>query len=223
VNTRVLLVGLVVALLGTALYLFVIRGDESGKDAERPATADTATGTAAPSRDLPPTHASTTPSAPSTAGDAPAGPGTEHALDPETQKGYDLEDGTQVRDHRSGGAKPYVRPSLPHPSQSPVTAAVTATAMGLVRTPVLRCLRSVPSSAFGDKPVVMVRAVIAIDQAGTLTVDELGPAVSDIDEGASAAALDCIRSAAGSLSTHVDHPPVESATLAFPIEPQQYR
>jgi hypothetical protein len=222
VNGRVFLVGLVVALLGAALYLFVIRGDESRHDAARPTTADTSTDTAAPSRDTPPTHASTTPSAPST-GDAPEGPGAEHAVDPETQKGYDLEDGTQVRDHRSGNAKPYVRPSLPHPSQSPVSASVTATAMGLVRTPVLRCLRDVPSSAFGEKPVVMVRAVIAIDQAGTLTVDELGPAVSDIDEGASAAALDCIRSAAGSLSTHVDHPPVESATLAFPIEPQQYR
>jgi hypothetical protein len=86
-------------------------------------------------------------------------------------------------------------------------------------------MQSVPDSAFGDPKasVVETRASVSIDASGNLTVLELGPAVSGIDEDASADALDCIRNAAGEIHVHVDSVAVPQATLAFAIRPMYYR
>jgi len=218
---RALLTGLLVAVIGAAVYFF-IRGGDDGEKAK-------ATASQAPERDLPPAAASRTPSAPTRDTTAPP------TLDPDLgQRGdelatdgtriYQREDGSEVRDHRAGNPAPYIRPALPHPSKSPIIPTTTAKVMGLIRGPVVSCMKSVPDAAFGTKPLVMMRATVSIDDQGTLTVQELGPALQDIDAAAAASALDCIRAASGTLSTHVDdQPSVESANLAFPIEPLKYR
>ena len=137
---------------------------------------------------------------------------------------YQREDGTVVRDHRgSDNAGTFLKPSLPYPTQSPVSAEVTATVMAQVRPIVLKCLHDVPDAAYGQAPLVMTRAKISIDAQGNLSVLELGTAASDIDASASAAAMDCIKQSASMVHTHVDHAAVESATLAFPIKPLDYR
>jgi hypothetical protein len=116
-----------------------------------------------------------------------------------------------------------VRPSLPHRDRSPVTGEITAAVMSLVRPVVLGCMKEVPETAFGADPLVMTRATISIDEQGTLTVDELGPALQDIDEAAAGGALDCIRAKSGTLSQQVEHAAVETTNLAFPIRPLDYR
>jgi len=216
-NGRVLLVGLVVAVLGAAIYLFAVRGGDEGGG------AGTAEGPTQPEREVP---TPVTPSEPATRAGGQGGSAVAIPADPEPAPGtveYEREDGSTVRDHRGGGAAPYVRPSLPHPTAAPVSPQVTQTVMGLIRPVVLGCMKEVPETAFGAEPVVMTRATISIAEDGTLTVDEIGPALTDIDENAAGAALDCIRAKSGGLSSHVDHAAVASANLAFPIRPLAYR
>jgi len=219
-NRRVLVIGGLVAAVGLVVYFLVIR-DHGGASPGTAARDESS----APARNLPPLQ-SRTPSTPTRDTAAAPAAGDVAADDPSAPAApriYEREDGSEVRDHRGGDAQTYVRPALPHPSQSPVTAQVTAKVLGAIRGPVLKCLGSIPSSAFGPKPLAMIRANISIDGAGTLTVNELGPAFSDIQESATSGAADCIRAAAGSLSVHVDHPAVDTATLAFPIRPDTYR
>lgn len=213
-NGRVVLVGLAVAVLGAAVYFLVIRGGdesgepertaESGKAPERDVPGDPERGLAPPGRD--------------------PGPGKTVEADPEPRGAVEhtREDGTTVRDHRANPTE-YVRPSLPHPSESPIAAEVTASVMQLVRPVVLACLKDVPEAAYGARPVVMTRATISIDDKGLMTVDDIGPALDDIDESAAGAALACIRDKSGTLSAQVDHAAVASANLAFPIRPLDYR
>ncbi|MCA9673516.1 MAG: hypothetical protein KC464_00650, partial [Myxococcales bacterium] len=130
-----------------------------------------------------------------------------------------------VRDHRTN-KEPYLRPGLPHPSMSPVTPVVVSRVMALVRPVVLGCFASIPDEALGDKGTVMTRAVVSIDGAGKLSVEELGPAAGGLDAAdpdALATALECVRSGAAGLTTQVDHAAVDHATLAFPIQPAKYR
>lgn len=208
-NGRVVLVGLAVAVLGAAIYFFAIRGGDDAGGGDR----TTANQPGQPDRDVPDrtaperTPGKTIPADPDTAPTA-----VEHVR----------EDGTTVRDHRKNPGE-YVRPSLPHPDESPVTGEVTASVMSLVRPAVLACLKDLPEAAYGARPVVMTRATISIDEQGTMTIDELGPAVTDIDESAASAALDCIRAKSGTLTAHVDHAAVATANLAFPIRPLDYR
>ncbi len=144
---------------------------------------------------------------------------------------YQLPDGTQVRDHRSGDDRePPIWPGdVPHPSRSPVTPQVTSAVMGLVRPVVLRCFKDVPDAAFAEDAVVVTRTVVTIDEGGKLTVTELGPQSRGIDraEAATATAIDaaheCVRAGTAGLSTQVDNPAVAQTVLVFPIKPQKYR
>lgn len=217
-NGRVVLVGLAVAVLGTALYFLVIRGGGDGEpgDGGRAAAGDPNR----PERDIPSEP-------PQGAGAADPGPGRVIPPDPELDTNrapveHVREDGSTVRDHRKNPNE-YIRPSLPHPDLSPVTPSVTSSVMALVRPVVLTCMKDVPEAAYGARPVVMTRATISIDDDGMLTVVEIGPALDDIDEAAAAAALDCIREKSGTLSTRVDNAAVASTNLAFPIRPLDYR
>ena len=211
-NGRVVLVGLAVAVLGAAVYFLVIR---DGDDApEVPAAKDPG----APERHIPgdPVRGATPPARDpggTTSGELELAPSpVEHVR----------EDGSSVRDHRANPT-PYVRPSLPHPDESPVTGEVTVAVMSLVRPVVLGCMKQVPETAYGARPVVMTRATISIDDDGILTIDEIGPALTDIDEAAATAALDCIREQSGKLTQRVDHAAVASTNLAFPIRPLDYQ
>lgn len=212
-NARVALLGLVVVVLGVGIYLFVRGGDDADPDR-------TSAGGGAPERDLP--------TGPAREGAPPerdvGQPGKTIEPDPARPEPVEhvREDGTTVRDHRKNPGE-YIRPSLPHPDESPVAPEVTSTVMNLIRPVVLECMKSVPEAAFGQRPVVMTRATISIDDQGTMTVDDIGPALDDIDESAASAALDCIRGKSGSLTTKVDHAAVASANLAFPIRPLDYR
>jgi hypothetical protein len=207
-NRRVLIGLLAVAGAGIALYL-LFRGDPTPKAA--PASGSQ-TADSRPTRDVPSTPDRNAPTARIGAPDRTGNPAAA-----ETQ--YQLEDGTIVRDHRSGANEPYIRPSLPRREDSPVTAKVTAKVMSAVRPIVIKCMNTVPESAFGDAPLVETRAVVKIDDQGNLDVLELGPALAHIDEDAAADALDCIRNGASSVHVHVDNPPVAEATLAFAIRP----
>ena len=212
-NARVALLGLAVVVLGVGVYLFLRGGDDGEPDR-------TAASGGAHEREIPtgPAREGTTPERDvgqpgKTIGPDPDRPGpVEHVR----------EDGTTVRDHRKTPTE-YVRPSLPHPDESPIAPAVTAEVMKLIRPVVLDCMKGVPEAAFGQRPVVMTRATISIDDQGLMTVIDLGPALDDIDESAASAALDCIREKSGSLSSKVDHAAVASANLAFPIRPLDYR
>lgn len=210
-NRSLLVVAALVLAAGAAIY-FVVRDDGAS---EPPATEPSVAAGDRPARDVPQSRVPQTP----TRGVAIPAEGEDTDDVVVTQR----EEGGEVRDHRGAGAEPYVRPGLPHPSQSPVTAEVTAAVMKEVRPAVLRCLQDIPETAYGARPVVMTRARISIDDQGSLTVHELGPAASDIDASAVAPALDCIREQAASIKTRVDHPAVETATLAFPIRPLAYR
>jgi hypothetical protein len=211
-NRRLLSIGAAVAVVGAAFYVLVLRG-RGAAEADRPAER---TAASRPERDLrePRAPRAVPPPRPTSRDDGGDRPGPSHYL---------REDGTMVRDHRGEGAPRYLRPSLPHRDASPVTANVTAAVMKEVRPIVLKCLRGLPDSAFGERALVMTRAVVSIDDAGMLSIDELGPDATDVDEAAIAPALDCIRSQATNLKTRVDHGPVASATLAFPIRPLDYR
>lgn len=210
-NRRLLLAIVALAAIGVGLFLF-LDGDDKKKAAEPPKTADNTL----PTRDVPdsldhrnvPDRQQPGQVTPSTAEEAGE---------------YMLEDGTMVRDHRSGGSAPYVKPSVPHREASPVTANVTSNVMRAVRPIVLKCMSNVPDSAFGKAPLIETRASISIDAEGNLTVLELGPALADIDEGAVGDALDCIRNAAASIHVHVDHEEVAQTTLAFAIRPLDHR
>lgn len=205
-NRRLLVASAALVVLGAVLYIFVIRDD--GDDA---VASDPAAAAARPERDLPQPRVQRMPTR-----DTPTAPTDEPVT-------YEREDGTTVVDHRTNPTTQYTRPALPHPSRSPVSAQVTAVVMKQVRPVVLKCMQGVPETAFGARPVVMTRAQISIDDKGTMTVHELGPAATDIDATAAAAALDCIRKEGVGLTAHVDHPAVETATLAFPIRPLDYR
>jgi hypothetical protein len=210
-NRRVLL-GLAVLVGGAlALYLILRGGDKPAQPASQPTTSDSSR----PVRDTPST-------APDRNGPGPrlgAPDGTGNPVASDTQ--YQMEDGTIVRDHRTGAAEPYLRPSLPRREDSPVTAKVTSAVMAAVRPIVIKCMNAVPESAFGTAPLVETRAVVKIDDKGNLDVLELGPALAQIDEEAAADALDCIRNAASSVHVQVDNPPVAEATLAFAIRPRR--
>lgn len=213
-NARVALLGLVVVVLGVGVYLFLRGGD----DGEPDRTA--ASRGAAPERDLP-TGPARDPGTPA----RDVGPsGKTIQPDPERPEPVEhvREDGTTVRDHRKNPGE-YIRPSLPHPDESPIAPEVTSSVMSLIRPVVLECMKGVPEAAFGQRPVVMTRATISIDDQGTMIVTDIGPAVDDIDESAATAALDCIRGKSGSLTAKVDHAAVASANLAFPIRPLDYR
>lgn len=210
-NRSLLVVAALILAVGVAVYVFVLRDDGSP---EQPAPTDPRAQIDRPARDLPPPR---TP--PDRGAVIPGDDGDARADVVVTPR----EEGGEVRDHRSRDAGAYVRPGLPHPSQSPVTAEVTAAVMKEVRPIVLECLKDVPEAAYGARPLVMTRARISIDDAGALTVHELGPATTDIDETAVAPALECIRGRAASIKANVEHVAVESATLAFPIRPLDYR
>jgi hypothetical protein len=213
-NGRVVLLGLVVAVLGVGIY-FLVRG---GDDAE-PARSASGGGDT-PAREIP-----TGPVREGAPPERDPGEGKTIPADPEAAPmpvEHTREDGTTVRDHRKNPGE-YIRPSLPHPEESPIAAEVTASVMQLIRPVVLECMKDVPEAAYGQRPVVMTRATISIDDQGTMTVDDIGPAFSDIDESAANAALECIRGKSGSLSAKVDHAAVASANLAFPIRPLDYR
>lgn len=196
------------------LYLMIGRGHDDASQAAPTSASDH------PIRDVPSAPMASagnkvtirnTPGAPITGADTPT-------------IEYQREDGSVVRDHRGGdNAGTFIKPALPYPTKSPVSAEVTATVMAQIRPIVLKCLHDVPDAAYGQAPVVMTRAKISIDAQGMLTVLELGPAVSDIDASASAGAMDCIKQSASMVHTHVDHAAVDSATLAFPIKPLDYR
>ena len=199
-NRRLILVIVLVAAAGAALFFF-LRGDDDQK-------APPAVTEAKPERDVP-----------STPRDQVLDRRKPTRATPSEGKDiYTLEDGTVVRDHRTN-AGGYVRPSLPHKGSSPVNAAVTGSVMRAVRPIVLECMKSLPDSAYGEKPFIETRAVVSIDETGTLSVLELGPAPHDIDEAAAGEALDCIRNAAANINTHVDHEPVAEATVALRIRP----
>jgi hypothetical protein len=210
-NRRALIGLLVVAVVAGVLF-YIFRGS---RDDHPKSTASTTSSDPQPVRDVPPGTPDR--NAPPTRLAPP-----ERVADPsasDTQ--YQLEDGTIVRDHRGGGTGPYVRPSLPRREDSPVTAQVTSTVMAAVRPIVIKCMSSVPDSAFGDKPLIETRAVVKIDDKGNLDVLELGPALAGIDEDAAAEGLDCIRNAASSIHVQVENPAVASATLAFAIRPRR--
>jgi hypothetical protein len=205
-NRRILLGLLAIAAAATAIF-FVMRGGGDGGD-EPSQPAANAPSADRPARDVP---------APRDVRARQQPP--REKFDPTGTTEYALEDGTTVRDHRSGAKAEYMRPSLPHRTMSPVTASVTSNVMRAVRPLVLKCMSTVPESAFGEAPLIQTRAEIQIDADGNLSVLELGPALADIDEAAAGEALDCIRDGAASLNIHVDHPAVAQATLAFAIRP----
>lgn len=214
-NVRVVLLGVAVAVIGAAIWFFALRDGGDAADGAASTSADPAVAeTGAPARDVPAARAPR-PVTPRVAlpTEAPTRPGGSD---------YTLEDGSQIRDHRAAGAAPMIKPALPHPSQSPVSGAVTAEVMKTVRPVVLKCLRDVPESAYGPGAVVMVRAVFSIEESGELRIAELGTGLSEIDEAAAAGAVDCVKAQASSLTTRVDHAAVESATIAFPVRPLDF-
>ncbi len=179
------------------------------------------------------------PAQPAVAGDPPAGRSIPGRVAPpprparnsggdEPADVYYLDDGTEVRDHRDGQARePSIWPGdVPHPSLSPVTPQVTSRVMALVRPVVLGCFKQVPDTGFAEDALVVTRAVVSIDEAGQLTVRELGAKSRGVDGGDPAAlerAYACIRDGSSGLTTAVDNPAVEQTVLVFPIKPQQYR
>jgi hypothetical protein len=135
---------------------------------------------------------------------------------------YELEDGTHVSDHRNNPSK-YLRPGVPHPSLSAVDGKVSTAVLHEIRPVVLKCLANIPDEAFAADAIVMARVSITIDDQGNLTATEVGADGTGLDEATLAPAVECIRAAAPSIQTHVDHEAVESAKLAFPIRPLAYR
>ncbi len=210
---RPVVLALLAVLAAVAVYLLVFRGDDDGAKA-----SDTRSEARPDRQDAPITR---TPAPP------PRRDSPEDVVRDSPASGAPVirtrEDGSTVRDHRKNADAEWVRPALPHPSMSPVSAVVTSTVMRQVRPVVLECMRKVPDSAYGTSPVVVTRAEISIDGEGNLRVAALGPALRDIDPTAAAAALECIRAAAPTLSGHVEHEAVPSATLSLTIRPLDYR
>ena len=206
---------IVLAAVGVAAgAFFLLRdGDEAkGEDAE----------SAQPDRDVPGARRTSVRKA--NQRDVPAGPddlasGGEAKPPPEK---YELEDGTQVTDHRSKPGK-YLRPGVTHPSRSPVDGKISTVVLQQIRPVVLHCLASIPDDAFDAEAIVMARVVIAIDGEGNLTATQVGADGTGLDEAKLAPAVECIRASAPTIQAHVEHEAVESATLVFPIRPLAYR
>lgn len=209
---RPIVLALLAVVAAVAVYLLVIRDDGGAKASDERTGAGEA---ARPDRqDAPRTR-------PPVRNDAPDRRGAAVGDGP----GYTEEyvGGTRVRDHRTDPDDKIVRPPLPHRSDAKVDPTVTSQVMRAVRPVVLECMRNVPDSAYADRPVVVTRTVISIDDQGKLAVAELDPRVNDIDEAAVEPALECIRAAASTLSVQVDHGAVPTATLSFTIRPLDYR
>lgn len=210
---------IVLAAVGVAVGAFFLLRD--GDEAK--ATRD-AQGSAQPDRDVPgASRRAPVRDARANQRDVPAGPDVAVAGGgPAEPLKYEMEDGTQVADHRTNPSK-YLRPGVTHPSRSPVDGKVSTAVLQQIRPVVLQCLASVPDDAFEAEAIVMARVVIAIDEAGNLTATEVGADATGLDDATLAPAVACIRAAAPTIQAHVEHAAVESATLVFPIRPLAYR
>jgi hypothetical protein len=134
-----------------------------------------------------------------------------------TTRAYVLEDGTRVRDHRTGVTEKFDIPSTPpqrkaerlaQPEVAKVHAALHPMAM--------ECAKAVPDAELASDAVLQIRMLVHVAD-GSLVADSvtarsrgLGSKTADVEA--------CVRERAASIAVDVaaDHPSVEAYPLTFP-------
>ena len=188
---------------------FLLRGDDEAKGGAKDEAAQ-------PDRDVPtasgdPKHARNLPPRGSQDGDEPRQPEVR-----------DMADGTSVVDHRKNPGD-YIRPGVPHPSISELDGPTNVAVMRQVRPILLACLKDIPTEAMAEDAVVMMYAVVSIDDAGRLTASELGGDSMGIDSPKLDAAMQCLAAGAPQVALDTDHFAVQDQRLSMRVEPRKFR
>lgn len=137
----------------------------------------------------------------------------------EDDKIYYRDDGTMVRDHRGGDTAPLDKGTTARPrGLRKVDAETIVSVRHAIRPHVNGCARSLPADALGDDPRVQSVVKLSIKD-NQLTIDDLDMQLRDIDDGASADLLDCIRAGVSDLALDATgHPDVDNYTLTLPYD-----